>query len=71
VGNLNNDYDFVKVNLKKDVAEQIDKICKDAKKYGIFISKSDLLRVMVFDGNVIELSIKKIVYNKNQINSGL
>ena len=63
------EYDFVKISIKKDVAEQIDTICNDAKKYGIFISKSDLLRTMINDSLVIEYAIKKIVYNKNNVKS--
>ena len=67
--NVAEEYDFVKISVKKDIAEQINTICNDAKKYGIHISKSELLRVMVNDGNVIEYVIKKIVYNKNNSKS--
>lgn len=63
------EYDFVKISIKKDVADQIDTICNDAKKYGIFISKSELLRTMTYDKNVIEYAIKKIVYDKNNVKS--
>ena len=63
------EYDFVKISVKKDVADQINQICDDAKKYGINVSKSELLRVMLNDGHVIEYTIKKIVYDKNNKNS--
>ena len=59
------DYDFVKISLKKDIALQIDTICNDLQKEcGIFISKSELLRIMTTDSNVIEYVVKKILYDK-------
>lgn len=61
----NGDYDFVSVSLKKDVANQIDKICTDAKKYGIFIDKSGLIRIMVFNATIVEYSIKQLINDKS------
>jgi len=59
------EYDFVKVSLKKDIAKQIDTICNDLQKEcGIFVSKSELLKVMIQDKNVIEYVVKKILYEK-------
>jgi hypothetical protein len=58
---MSNEYEFVTISIKKDVAQQIDRICDDAKSYGIFISKSSLLRVMVFNPTIIEYSIKRLL----------
>jgi hypothetical protein len=59
------DYDFVKVSIKKDIAQQIDVICNDLQKEcGLFVSKSELLKVMTYDKNVIEYVVKKILYEK-------
>lgn len=59
------DYNFVKVSLKNDVAQQIDTICNDLQKEcGIFISKSELLRIMTYDKNVLEYVVKKIINDK-------
>jgi hypothetical protein len=60
-----NEQDFVSVSLKKDVAEQIEKICQDAKQYDIFVSKSALLRVMIFNHTIVEYSIKQIISNRH------
>lgn len=65
------EYNFVKVSLKEDVAKQIDTICNDLQKEcEVFVSKSDLLRIMVNDKNVIEYVVKKIVYDINIKKSG-
>ena len=65
------DYDFVQVELKSDVAKRIKEICDDAKRNNIFISKSDLLRIMLNNGTIIEYTIKTFVYNKKVKNSDL
>jgi hypothetical protein len=61
------DYDFVNVSLKKDIADKITQICDDSAKYNIFISKSELLDIMLNDPIVIEYAIKKWINNKKAI----
>lgn len=58
------DNGFVTVHLKDDVAKQLKQICDDATNNGITINYSDLLRVMLFNGTIIEYSIKKIINDK-------
>lgn len=60
-----NEYAFVQVYLKKDVADRLNQICKDAKNERIFISKSDLLRVMLNNATIIEYAVKHIIYDKS------
>ena len=62
------DYDFVNVSLKKDVADHLSQIITDAEKYNIFISKSDLLRLMMNDPLIIEYAIKKWINDKKDKN---
>ena len=61
------DYDFVNVSLKKDIVDKITQICDDSAKYNIFISKSELLDIMLNDPIVIEYAIKKWINNKKAI----
>jgi hypothetical protein len=59
------DYNFKSVSLKVDVYVQLKAICDDAKRYGIFISYSDFLRVCVFNKTIIEFVVNEINKSKN------